>query len=154
VNQPRVIDLSRPRAPDLAPEPRFRRTAQDNKHARPWRQPNDGPGCLEERQRKSDAIRAVMIKPTTSTNRDSHAARSAAFEERMLQALHNIAAGAEILNDIAEPMNVGIERVRDLLAEALRRGLVSKKPLPQQGRTFNVWALTEAGLALVGGVGQ
>lgn len=155
MNEPRVIDVearallrTRNFQPGYA-----RRTAQDLQ-GRPVHRPNDyrPADWWDRHQEAADRLKvrtaAVKSEPPPETG------RTQAFETSLIQCLQAIKNGAQIINDVAEGFDVGLERVRDFLTEAHRRGLLTKTLQYRNGKGFNLWALTDAGAAALSGAGQ
>lgn len=151
-----IIDIEAMRSPRReTPQVSFRRNDNDRRNADVVLRPNDGPG--RERERVAREIAERLAKKTSTTQAETVAGatnRTPEFEANLLLCLVQIKNGAETIHDISPVFDIGVERVRDHLAEALRRGLVSKAVLPRQGRSFNVWTLTNTGRAALSEAGQ
>lgn len=143
-----LIDIeARALARETRPAIQFRRTATD-RPGRPWRQENDAP--RPDWFARSEMLKARLLRPQVG-GRDSRGTRSSAYEQRLTQALKAVAAGHEILKDIAPEISTSIERARDFMIEAKTRGFVTVTKDQVNGSITCFYALTDAGKQHIAG---
>lgn len=145
---------------DPHPAVYFRRTESDRRPARPVPRPNDGPGCMEARERLAQEIadslarKSIIIPGKPMSSQERSKAQRDAFRVAMLQQVAAGKAGA-LLRECADAVLCGHDMAGRLSAEMADAGWITRERTCRPGGGLVVkLIITDAGRTYLAGLGQ
>lgn len=137
-----------------------RRTDRDRRPARIVARPNDGPGCMEARERlaqeiaQSRARKSITIPGKPMSSEERSRAHRQAFSVAMLQQVAAAPMGM-LLRDCANAVLCGQDMAGRLSAEMADAGWITRERSARPGGGLVVkLIITDAGRAYLAGLGQ
>lgn len=127
----------------------MRRTDSDRRPARVVRRENDGPGCWEERMRRSEAIRiAQESKSQRAVAAQAVARPSAELEAMILAALPIEPRG---IRAVSLDVEISENRASVITSTLVAKGLITKEEVKvvRHGDAKCICTITEAGLEML-----